>query len=179
MAGYIGNAPVPQANLPLPTSCKKAKELGMSQYFTGKPCKHGHVSHRFVGSQMCSVCHNKISDTSRKNNWDNYLATSRKQKASRARYYENNKHKWAEHSANRRARKLAATFGNQELNELAMAEAHELAKERTEMTGVKHHVDHIVPLRGNTVCGFHSWNNIKVIPWYENLTKGNKIMENL
>lgn len=37
-------------------SRKEAKEAGMTHYFTGKPCKRGHVSPRFVSTMVCMEC---------------------------------------------------------------------------------------------------------------------------
>lgn len=35
---------------------KKAMEKGLKRYFTGKPCKHGHVAERYTVSRHCSIC---------------------------------------------------------------------------------------------------------------------------
>jgi hypothetical protein len=54
-----------------------------------------------------------------------------------------------------------------------MREAYKLAKLRTEMFGFSWHVDHIVPLQGEFVSGFHTPYNLQVIPAINNLQKGN------
>lgn len=41
------------------------------------------------------------------------------------------------------------------------------------MTGIKHHVDHIVPLNSTIVCGLHCESNLRIITASENLEKGN------
>jgi hypothetical protein len=35
----------------------EAKERGLTRYFTGKSCKHGHVCERIVSNRECSRCH--------------------------------------------------------------------------------------------------------------------------
>jgi hypothetical protein len=43
--------------------------------------------------------------------------------------------------------------------------------------GVKHHVDHIVPLQGKTVCGLHVENNLRVVVDVINLRKNAKLID--
>lgn len=42
----------------LPRSRAEAKAIGSLHYFTGKPCKNGHISFRYTCDRSCSVCKN-------------------------------------------------------------------------------------------------------------------------
>jgi len=42
------------------TSLEVARATGLKYYETGKPCKHGHISPRFVGNNNCVECHRMI-----------------------------------------------------------------------------------------------------------------------
>lgn len=53
---------------------------------------------------------------------------------------------------------------------------YEEAYRRTQATGVPHVVDHIIPLRGGPVHGWHEVGNLQVLTSAENLAKGNKIL---
>lgn len=35
---------------------KEAIQLGYERYYTGKPCKHGHISQRFTKTRICIEC---------------------------------------------------------------------------------------------------------------------------
>ena len=49
-----------------------------------------------------------------------------------------------------------------------------LAQRLSSLTGVELQVDHIVPLRGEEVCGFHSQHNLQLLERTLNIAKGNK-----
>lgn len=57
----------------------------------------------------------------------------------------------------------------------AIAKHYANARHLTLVTGCPHHVDHIVPLRGKTVCGLHVANNLRATPCFINARKGNNL----
>jgi hypothetical protein len=64
-----------------------------------------------------------------------------------------------------------------EFDAFVLEEAFALRELRSELTGIKWHVDHIVPLHHKKACGLHAAANIQVVPAYFNLKKGNRHME--
>jgi 5-methylcytosine-specific restriction endonuclease McrA len=64
-------------------SRSEAKAMGLKQYFTGKPCKHGHIATRFTSKGTCSVCLHATTQTWRASNPDVFEASSKETRARR------------------------------------------------------------------------------------------------
>ncbi len=81
----------------------------------------------------------------------------------------NNKELLAFYTQTRAAALIRATpiWANLDAVRRIYAEAHKLRQS----TGDVYHVDHIVPLKGKTVCGLHCEANLQIIPGVENLRK--------
>lgn len=87
-------------------------------------------------------------------------------------YYEGNRQRFFARGAKRRAAKKQAF--PKWADEKAIARFYLLAEQKTRETGIKHVVDHIVPLQGKNVCGLHVETNLQVLTEQENLRKFNK-----
>lgn len=64
-------------------SRKEAKAKGLKRYYTGKPCKHGHVSERYIGGP-CVSCSEAPRNLNRKNlvdEWGDKLVSRKDAKA--------------------------------------------------------------------------------------------------
>lgn len=57
-----------------------------------------------------------------------------------------------------------------------ISQAYEIAELRTKLFGFVWHVDHVIPLQGRVVSGLHTPYNLQVVPWIENIKKGNKFL---
>lgn len=87
-------------------------------------------------------------------------------------YAAKNKDRLAAKSSLRRAVKLMATPAW--ADKVAIEDIYSFAMRVSADTKIEHHVDHIVPLISDTVCGLHCEANLRVIPATENQRKSNR-----
>lgn len=96
-------------------------------------------------------------------------------KDKRAEYAKANAGKKRAHAAKYRAAKLKRTpswLTTEDWNKIN--HMYSLAAFMTKQTGIKHEVDHIVPLQGETISGLHHPDNLQILTKSENCSKGNR-----
>lgn len=134
------------ANLRKCSCCNELKGLNMFCKATG------------TNSSLCKECDCLKSKEYRNNNLQDCKDRS-------ANHYKNNKSDYLARNANRRALKLKATPSLANLD---------LIKEIYRACPEGYHVDHVVPLQGELVCGLHVESNLQHLLAKDNLQKHNK-----
>ena len=192
----------------VPKSRTEAKANGNKYYFTGIPCKYGHIALRKIKGQCieCKKIENEEARSKRASYYQQYNQ-SEKGKEAKRRYYERNreaviaraaarpaKEKFKYHKAWRSRNTLLVNADNKNRRRkhrqasppwltrkqrFEMRELYKIATTMVQTTGVKYVVDHIVPLRSEFVCGLHVPWNLRVITQEENLKKSNKLVDTL
>jgi 5-methylcytosine-specific restriction endonuclease McrA len=189
-----------------PNTREEAKKTGSKYYFTGQPCKHGHIALRKTKG-ACVECL-KVEWTkgieTRAEYFKQYNQSEAGQKAKRD-YYERNREQVIARAAarpaeQRRLHREKYKAQNPELykaftsvrrrrhknatpcwitaeQKLAMREMYLQAQKITKITGERYVVDHIIPLISPEVCGLHVPWNLRVITQDENLKKSNKLLD--
>lgn len=161
-------------------SRKEALERGLKRYFTGEPCKYGHVSERFVRSWKCCQC-GKESIAKCRNYHREYGKKYSKENASkraisRREYYLKSKPQHRARVASRRAaKKLRTPSWLTEEDKRNILAVYKMSERLSQCMGIEHHVDHIIPLRGESICGLHVPWNLQAVPAMLNFRKNNKL----
>jgi hypothetical protein len=188
-----------------PKNRKEAKEQGAKYYYTGEPCKHGHVALRKTKGACveCLKIEWEKGNQTRSEYFKAYNESDAGKKAKKE-YYERNKevviaranarpleerrnHREKYKKQNpelykaftsvrkRRHKKATPSWISTEQKAL-MRGLYLQAMELTKITGERYVVDHIVPLINPEVCGLHVPWNLRVITQEENLKKSNKLL---
>jgi hypothetical protein len=180
-----------------------AKQNGDKTYFTGVPCKRGHVCNRYTKSAGCVECMYmatieyiaKNRETVRRNERECYAKriehfreknrrygkeNLEKKRASVKSWSEKNRDKVRATAMRRYTKKLHATppWLTESDNEWINA-IYKIATKMQEQSGIKMAVDHIVPLQSKIVCGLHVPWNLRVISFSENSGKHTKITDDV
>jgi 5-methylcytosine-specific restriction endonuclease McrA len=189
-----------------PKTRTEAKATGAKYYFTGEPCKHGHIALRKTkGSCLdCLKAEWEKGNTTRAEYFKQYNESDAGKEA-KQRYYEANKeaviaranarpleerrrHK-GKHKENnpeyyksltsvrKRRHKNATPKWVTPDQKLKIRQLYLEAMRLTKLTGERYVVDHIVPLISPEVCGLHVPWNLRVITQEENLRKSNKLLD--
>lgn len=154
---------------------KEAQAQGLVRYSPGSTCVKGHVAERLTASGSCCECiKERAKQYYHANNGKEKQKTDAKRKI-KADWRKKNKGRVNSWTAKRYAAKLQRTPKWLTEDDLwIIEEAYVLAQLRQEVTGIQWSVDHIIPMQGDTVSGFHSPNNIRVIPQLLNSQKSNR-----
>jgi hypothetical protein len=159
----------------MPETRKQALDMGVTYYYTGKPCIRGHYAPRFTSNKACKICADRRNiERTRHGFWKNFGDEEYREKKRQyaIAYYRQNKQKWKRRSLLRRRLIKKSTIMSPEKERLAKLlylEAQRLTLE----TGIEYVVDHIVPLKHRLVCGLHTYANLQCITAEQNRVKGN------
>ena len=190
----------------MPATRAEAKATGATHYFTGQPCKHGHIAPRKTKG-ACVECLRlewEKANQTRAEYFRAYNQSEAGQKAKRE-YYERNRELVAERaqsrtneakqnyrrkhkernpdlykelvSMRRRRFRLATPKWLTAEHKMEIRLKYRLAIELSRRTSVRHAVDHIIPIQGEEVCGLHVPWNLEVITQEQNLKKSNKLVD--
>jgi hypothetical protein len=157
-----------------PASQAEALRQNVTYYYTGKPCKHGHLSERFAKNRNCRECLRiRNRERTKRDYWIDYGddAYKEKKRKSAIKYYQSRAHKRATRIRRHFERKsrVATPRGVTEIRRLYLE-----AQLLTIDSGVKHEVDHIIPLIHDQVCGLSVPANFQILTKAQNRRKASR-----
>lgn len=181
-------------------SRKEARSTGLKYYYTGKPCKRGHIAERFTRSRICRACDKQYAELNphkkkatnrrwRHNNPDKVKAFKQKERRRHADKIRTRTRAWRalhineikianrlwRHNNRSAATALKARRRARKLRATPIWTCKETVADfylEAQYQGM--HVDHIVPLKHPLVCGLHVEHNLQLLTAAENQRKYNR-----
>jgi hypothetical protein len=152
---------------------QEAIRVKAPRYFTGKPCKHGHIVERYVNGGACVECHAQHA-----------AASGRKKYAQDPAKECRRSKEWRKSNPDivsfQKAKRISDLLNRTPkwLNAGHLFEIECIYRYRTALNavGLDYHVDHIVPLRGKLVSGLHTPDNLQILPAKDNIQKSNSFV---
>lgn len=161
----------------------EARAIGYKRYFTGKPCKHGHISERYTHSKHCIQClTEKNKSPAFRAYYKKYYRQYKDNQSEETRAYRSaiQRHKYrtkwrfnARHNSRLRKRRVKRATLQCPLDKIKVQQLYLDAKRLRAETGENFNVDHIIPIVHDKVCGLHCFANLRIVTFEENAGKGN------
>ena len=169
--------PAKRSNKPVPKIVERIEALatGTAKYVPSKPCKRGH-SERYSATGKCVTCdslrNRSVRDRGYNKDW--YRKKIAETPDLNKHYYRKNIGERLNRAAFRRLASKKFHLTEDEI--LTVKTIYWASSELTKLTGIKRHVDHVIPLKGETVCGLHVPWNLQILTAEENSGKRNKLL---
>jgi 5-methylcytosine-specific restriction endonuclease McrA len=153
----------------------QARALGLKRYFTGRPCKRGHLVERLVSTSHCDDCmrlyevQNREKYRERFRRWRENNPEKNRKKSSRWLKKHPERSRVKNHLRRARERNAVGSFTTADIAEILKLQRNCCARCRTSLKNKTPHIDHIKPLE---LGGSNDRRNLQLLCSTCNASKG-------